>query len=224
MKALTCPYKPYVCIYECMHICRLVCMFVCMYVCMYVCVYAFQSEYLQKRRLGTYLSNSDFCSTVYASNVCMYVCTYVIDELLPAWPDLKIWALALNSPISFSCSCSGFTSWIQGCHIFLCAIYQSGENVPNYYESIANGNKIYPKTIKCTKILHSEAFQVHKNLDFSYENKPSGNPGWISNDWSETLWEKHGHCFAMNVPMYIKAVVDQWENVDLKIVRLKNIF
>jgi hypothetical protein len=195
-----------------------------MYVCMYVCMCLCFSIRISSETAARYIFVEQWFLQHCIRIQCMYVCTYVIDELLPAWPDLKIWALALNSPISFSCSCSGFTSWIQGCHIFLCAIYQSGENVPNYYESIANGNKIYPKTIKCTKILHSEAFQVHKNLDFSYENKPSGNPGWISNDWSETLWEKHGHCFAMNVPMYIKAVVDQWENVDLKIVRLKNIF
>jgi hypothetical protein len=60
----------------------------------------------------------------------------------------------------------------QGCQIFLGTTYQNGKNIPNYHN-------IYQMAVKCKNIPTSSIARpskIYPNLDFWFENIPSGNP------------------------------------------------
>jgi hypothetical protein len=70
-------------------------------------------------------------------------------------------------------------SSLQGCQIFLCTKYQNGKNIPNYNELCQmsiSPNKRLQNGASVHKIYHLLPLQDPLNLEFWFENKPSGNP------------------------------------------------
>jgi hypothetical protein len=76
----------------------------------------------------------------------------------------------------------------QGCQIFLRTKYQNGKNMPNSHDlHLPNVHKKYNKRPKMDQVsikyIHQPTSsiarhsKIYPNLDFWFENKPSGNPG-----------------------------------------------
>jgi hypothetical protein len=89
---------------------------------------------------------------------------------------------------------------MQGCQILLYLIYQNGGKFSTLTlnTELPNGNIIYvpygsnifQMTIEYPNFFHSKASKIYPNLDFWFENMPSGNPRDMCQP-ATYLWRLH---------------------------------
>jgi hypothetical protein len=99
----------------------------------------------------------------------------------------------------------------QGCQIFIYLIYQNGGKIYQTATKLPNGRKIYQMAIEYTNFFIPRPFKIYPNLNFRFENIPSGNPGVNLNSviqvhFAETNVFNRGNFWNVFFPLCMYAI------------------
>jgi hypothetical protein len=97
---------------------------------------------------------------------------------------------------------------VRVARLFLLQHTKMGKNIPNNQEiyqmsiKLANGRKIYRMDIKYINIFFARHSRIYPNLDFWFENIPSGNPALCRKWLAKTLFAWLGELGLLRNTIY----------------------